>query len=333
MRIANKLPNDDNRPQTARKWAACGFIVNEGAVGEEMWTNANCQHRQIYYLPEQVHPANDAELAAFWKPIKAARSAREKERRRLKREKLERDVAPMQEYLDQHKHSKDKITKAVCQAVKNTIRAYKRYQGGVPLFSLFSVDLPSIPDIEPVKSKSITLDTETTGLPPKDHAEILQLSIINQDGDVLFNAYFKPLFTKSWNQAMKIHHITPEMVADQPSIYERLPEILAILQGTERIIGYNTAFDLSMLAASGIAVPSTVLIEDVMQDFAPIYGEWNDYFNSYKWQTLETCAAYFDYDWGQDSAHDSLSDCRATLYCYRKMQELPFAASEAYELP
>lgn len=118
--------------------------------------------------------------------------------------------------------------------------------------------------------------------------------------------------------------ITPEMVADKPCIYERLPEIIAILQGADRVIGYNTQFDLRMLKAVGAILPKHTPVVDVMADFAPIYGEYKENYGSYKWQKLTVCADYYGYDWGEDSAHDSLADCRATLYCYQKMQELPF---------
>lgn len=176
-------------------------------------------------------------------------------------------------------------------------------------------------DYKPIKSESITIDTETTGLSADDGAEILQLSIINQDGKVLFNEYFKPIFASEWNQAMAVNHITPEMVADKPCIYDRLPEILAILQGAGSVIGYNTQFDLSMLAAIGATPSPNTPIIDVMRDFAPIFGEYSQKRGSYKWQKLTVCAAYYEYDWGADSAHDSLADCRATLYCYNMMQK------------
>ena len=53
----------------------------------------------------------------------------------------------------------------------------------IPLYSLFSVEIPASAS-PTIKSESITLDTETTGLSPDHGAEILQLSIINQDGEV-----------------------------------------------------------------------------------------------------------------------------------------------------
>lgn len=324
MKVASYLPKE-NQPRTERTWAIRGYVINEGVTGEEMWTNGMRKVKSIYFMPNQVHQATDSELEAYWKPIKAAKSARAKELRKMKREKIERDIAPMTNFLNAHQGSDEELIKAICTASRFAVREYRRLKGTVPLYSLFRVELPAF-EVTPIKSASITLDTETTGLSPDDGAEILQLSIINQDSEVLFNEYFKPLFASSWERAMAVNHITPEMVADKPYIYDKLPEIIAILQGTDCVIGYNTHFDLSMLAAVGVKRPKETPVVDVMEDFAPIYGEYNERYGSYKWQKLTVCADYYGYDWGNDTAHDSLADCRATLYCYQKMQELPFAS-------
>lgn len=318
MQVASYLP-EPNRPRTARTWAIRGYVINDGVIGEEMWINGNRKVKAFYYMPDEVHQATAAELEAYWKPIKAARSERAKQRRQRKREKIERDIALMTEFLNAHQDSNDELIKAICAASRFAVREYRRLKGTVPLYSLFRVELPAF-EVTPIKSASITLDTETTGLSPDDGAEILQLSIINQDGKVLFNEYFKPLFAQSWERAMAINYITPEMVADKPCIYDKLPEILAILQGADCVIGYNTDFDLSMLSAVGATLPPDTPIIDVMQDFAPIYGEYNESYGSFKWQKLTSCAAYYGYDWGKDAAHDSLADCRATLYCYNMMK-------------
>lgn len=324
MKVATAF-SANKQPRTARTWAIRGYTVNDGETGEEMWTNGMRKVKGIYFMPDQVHQATDAELDAFWKPIKAAKSARAKELRKMKREKIERDIAPMTDFLNAHQDSDDELIKAICTASRFAVREYRRLKGTVPLYSLFKVEYPSA-DCKAVHSTSITLDTETTGLYPSEEAEILQLSIINQDGDVLINEYFKPIFAQTWERAMSVNHITPEMVADKPCIYERLPEILAILQGADRVIGYNTQFDLSMLEAVGAMLPTDTPVVDVMEDFAPIYGLYKN--GCYRWQKLTTCAAYYGYDWGDDTAHDSLADCRATLFCYQKMQELPFAEEE-----
>ena len=166
----------------------------------------------------------------------------------------------------------------------------------------------------------IVIDTETTGL-SSDYDEILQLSIIDNCGNTLYNQYFRPQNCNEWEQAQAVNGISPDMVKDCPSIAAELPKIQAIFSSVRKIVGYNTFFDLDFLQAAGVDIAGDTEIIDVMRDFAEIYGEWNDYFGNYKWQKLTTCADYYGYDWGDDTAHDSLSDCRATLYCYNQMQK------------
>ena len=60
-------------------------------------------------------------------------------------------------------------------------------------------------------------------------------------------------------------------------------------------------------------------VYDVMSVFAEVYGEYSDYHGGYKWQKLTVAANYFGYKF---HAHDSLEDVRATLHCYKKIQEL-----------
>lgn len=172
------------------------------------------------------------------------------------------------------------------------------------------------------EKRIVVIDTETTGLNP-DRDEILQLSIIDGNGSTLFNSYFKPIERKRWPKAQKVNNITPQMVADKPHItdYEIHKQIKSILKSADIIVGYNIDFDMAFLISSGIYVHKKQV--DVMLEFAKIYGQWSDYFNEYKWQKLTTCAKYYGYDWNAygDTAHDSLADCRATLYCYQKMHD------------
>lgn len=164
----------------------------------------------------------------------------------------------------------------------------------------------------------IVLDTETTGLDPR-RDELLQISVLDADtGATVLNTYVRPIWTLEWPQAQNIHGITPEMVAEAPTLAELHLELRAIFGTAREIIGYNTFFDLAFLEPYGIS--SYREIVDVMMDFAPIYGEWSEYHDDYKWQSLSTCASYFGYDWGEDKVHDSLADCKATLFCYHKLR-------------
>ena len=170
-----------------------------------------------------------------------------------------------------------------------------------------------------ISNDVIVIDTETTGLSPYDD-ELLQVSIIDGQGNTLFNSYIKPQRTKSWDEAMKINNITPETVATAPNILEVKQEISSIINSANTIIGYNVGFDLGFLAHIGIENKKAVVV-DIMKDFAEIYGEWSEQYGCNKWQKLTKCAEYYGYDWGADAAHDSLADCRATLYCYQKIKE------------
>lgn len=172
-----------------------------------------------------------------------------------------------------------------------------------------------------MKNKYIIIDTETTGFYPYDGDELLQVSIIDTDGNVLFDEYFKPQHRTEWKEAEQVNGISPEMVADRPAISEKISEINAIIENSDTIIGYNTQFDIGFLKANGAIVPDNLETVDVMEDFAKIYGEWNSARGSYKWQKLTRAAEYYGYDWSQraETAHNSLGDCYATLFVYNKI--------------
>lgn len=165
---------------------------------------------------------------------------------------------------------------------------------------------------------TIVLDTETTGFVAGTD-EILQLSIIDTDGTVLFNEYFRPTAHTSWDDAEAVNHISPSMIADCPVVSERLAVIQSIIDTADSIIGYNTEFDISFLQAVGVMFPDGITYIDVMRDFAPIYGEWSESHEAWKWQKLTTCADYYGYEWGV-VAHNAVGDCFATLHCFKAMQ-------------
>lgn len=170
-------------------------------------------------------------------------------------------------------------------------------------------------DLDP--ASIICLDTETTGIGYDD--EILQLSIIDGRGAVLFNEYVRPKTINEWPEAEMVHGISPEAVAQCPHIDSYTPRVNEILSNAKLIIGYNLDFDLSFIRLAGITVPEGINQFDVMPEFAEIYGEWHQYRRTYKWQKLFVCAEFFGYE--GTNWHDSLEDVRATLYCYFAMME------------
>ena len=173
--------------------------------------------------------------------------------------------------------------------------------------------------------ESLVIDTETTGLNAFEN-EILQISIINTKGDVLFDSYFAPVALNvglKWEEAERINHISPEMVEHSPRLCSRISQINAITTKAKKIIGYNIDFDRQFLQANGIVFASNAEFVDVMVPFAEFFGEWNDYYRNYTWQKLGVAAAYCGYDWSShENAHNSLGDCFATLHVYNKLKEL-----------
>lgn len=169
----------------------------------------------------------------------------------------------------------------------------------------------------------ICLDTETTGL-DRYNDEILQLSIIDGEGTVLFNEYLKPSRCTEWSKAERVHHIKPSDVENCKTLLEYKDRIQEILSTADIIVGYNlVGFDLPMLFNNGIEsrVKYGSITVDLMLSFAEVYGEYNHYRGEYKWQKLQTCASYYSYD--ATSWHDALDDAKATLYCFYKMYGNP----------
>lgn len=307
MRV-KKYVNEQNL-HTERQWAEKGYVKNDDAVGEKMWSNRFCQHSFVYYSESEVHKATTEELDAYWLPIEKKQSEKRKLKRRQKatEKKAEQErIAKEQERQRERHHQYVLKLQESCEKMKSLLGKYV---------------MQAVSD-EVATADLVVLDIETTGLNPNED-EILQVSIVSGTGEVLLDTYINPLYKSDWEEAQNINGISPDMVKDAPCIFEVIPKINAILSEAKKIVGYNHInFDFEFLDRWGVVLPRNAEYIDVMFEFAPIYGEWNDYYQDYKWQSLATCAYYFGYDWGEDKAHDGAADCRATLFCYNKLKAL-----------
>lgn len=165
-----------------------------------------------------------------------------------------------------------------------------------------------------MERKAIIFDVETTGLDVGSD-EVVSISIIDDQGNVLFDSLVKPKIKKRWERAERIHRISPFDVENAPFWDDIIPEIEPIFASVDTIIGYNTWFDLGFVPLSFFHLKTII---DVMAIFAPVYGQYDERHNDYKWQTLETAAGYYGYNF---NAHNSLEDCKATLFIWQKMNE------------
>ena len=280
---------------TKLQWAQLGKALNADAVGIEMWVNSCQINRAIFYTVDEVHNGTQAELDEVLEPLRkkaeASRAARlrEKEERLIAREKRISDSA--------------------------------QQRGIKKVLSLLAAAMPqaAVPE-----AQAIVIDTETTGLTDSD--ELLQISVIDDAGTVLFDSLVRPYFHTEWPEAQKVNGITPEMVAGAPYPHELLPQLVEIFSEMSVCIGYNTSFDLGFL--------DSMLDEavDGSNDyrFNPVKTAKNeyrktlvDYLNAnggtHRRASLSTCTKYFDYQW-EGAAHNSLADAKATLYCYNMMK-------------
>ena len=156
--------------------------------------------------------------------------------------------------------------------------------------------------------ENVFLDTETTGLyPPRD--KIVEIAIINGDGEVLLNTLVNPE-REIPAEVIDIHGIDNKMVKDSPTIEDLEPKLMEILSGKTLIV-YNLDFDIRFLSRE--VVDSIKDEYCCMKRFARVYGEWNINHGNYKWQSLTIAADYIGYKW-KGKAHRALADtlaCRA----------------------
>lgn len=146
------------------------------------------------------------------------------------------------------------------------------------------------------KQDFLVLDTETTHL----HGEIVECSIIDRNGTVLFDSLIKPK-GPIHPGAYEIHGISDNMVSNAPTWLDVFPEIMKILED-RLILIYNDEFDLKMIENSCNAweVATPVLNTECVMRHLTWYHGLN------RWVSLKDAS-------GEHVSHRSLSDCLSTL--------------------
>lgn len=115
----------------------------------------------------------------------------------------------------------------------------------------------------------IVLDTETTGLDPEAD-EILQLAIIDGNGNVLWNKLYKPEYVTHWPKAEAINHINPFDVRKCECITKDVEAIQNIINRAREICVFNAKFDLAFLAEIGIRLNRNK-VTDTMREYAETF--------------------------------------------------------------
>ncbi len=191
-----------------------------------------------------------------------------------------------------------------------------------------------IPAIEPLKEnaiqtaarwiaeKPVYIDTETTGLERTD--EIVEISIVDFDGSVLFSSLVKPSKPIP-AEASRIHGITNALVASAQNWLVQWPTIRNYLYG-RTIAAYNAPFDMRMMQQSHSVYKfpwrENFKVVDVLPLYSDYRGVWNPVRGSMKYFKLEEAGAAFKI--ALPNAHRSTADSLLTRAVLHSMAGQPY---------
>jgi DNA polymerase-3 subunit epsilon len=99
--------------------------------------------------------------------------------------------------------------------------------------------------------RQIFLDTETTGLNAEGGDRIIEIGCIEMDNRRLtgrtLHHYLNPQ-RSSHPDAVKVHGLTDEFLADKPLFHTIVDELIAFVEGAE-VIAHNASFDVGFINA------------------------------------------------------------------------------------
>lgn len=263
--------------RTELQWAKKKKLVIKGKTGKKMWSNRHCSVPYYYFSPDEVYDASKEELKTYFEMKREREEKLEEQRRReeeIKRREfqkyvkaIEREREEMQRFVELEK---------ILYYKEKTIEYWRNLKE----------------EKEYITPECICLEIETTGRSFQD--EILQISIIDFDGNVILNEYLKPIIIETWTDAQCLHGISPETVKNCRYTAAIIPQLKAIIENAKMIIGkdLNTYFYfIRLLIGDDAFVKNPSLIEiDIRSKL------------------------------GEVPVHDSLARAKDTLFCYQKEQ-------------
>ena len=175
---------------------------------------------------------------------------------------------------------------------------------------------------------TVILDTETTGKNKNDDDEIIEVAVIDLEGQTLMNTLVRPTIPIPADATEK-NHITDEMVRNAPTFSQIWPGLRALLC-LYRVVVYNAAFDMRLirrLAGEAMHTCSGVRADCAMIAYATYRHEEDQARGGHKWHKLGAACEYFGVQI-TGNAHRALADCLMTLGVIRGMREACEQAEE-----
>ena len=165
------------------------------------------------------------------------------------------------------------------------------------------------------KQKFICIDCETTGLDPQND-RVIEIAVMCFDASGQIFAEKEALINPECEipePSMAIHHITNEMVKDQPTIASLLPEILEMI-GKHIIIGHGVKFDIDILAAEAARHGIPCTIQENIYLCTLRMARW---YGQSPINSLASLGKHFNIP--QDGAHRAMNDVVVNQEVFRKL--------------
>lgn len=154
----------------------------------------------------------------------------------------------------------------------------------------------------------VLLDTETTGV--GGGSRIVELSVIDLKGNVLYNQLFDPCIPMPI-QASEVNGITDDMLVGKPRFEDEIDKIAAILE-EKTLIGWNIPFDEKMLGFE-FSYAGRDRVWRGMWDAMTAFARANDIRSKNGRFTCKLVRAKEILGLGDSQEHRALGDCFDTL--------------------
>ena len=169
----------------------------------------------------------------------------------------------------------------------------------------------------------LLLDTETTGKLEHRGFQIVEIAILDQDGQVRYHSLVKPDIAMP-SEASEISGLTDTQLADAPTFTQIWPTVAQVLTSTDvPIYTWNADFDQKALLLTakrfGLPVPTAVSSKTrwrcAMKLHARWYGEWSNGKNDYRYQSLEWACTELEIE--ESEHHRAVGDALNALRVLR----------------
>lgn len=157
------------------------------------------------------------------------------------------------------------------------------------------------------KEKYLILDTETTGLSYDD--ELIEIGVIDLDGNTKFHTRIKPVKNKVSDRAYEVHGISNDMLINQPTFSDVFDDLINLIENKTLLI-YNAPFDLRMLQQSCNEIELERLNGIVLSSEC-VMRTMTTYFGYDRWCSLQDCC--WDLRLELEQNHKALDDCMMVL--------------------